>query len=295
MKRPGACLALLLVFGSALAAEPYPFKLESSGEQGGSVIRAYNQGAIPVSLRLALTLSENVTSDQRFPVYVVVPPGTNFRVARLYPVEAGKAWRYQTQSARSYGSYQAEHDPAALYRVPWMDGRTFVIGQAPGGNITTHLWPSSREAIDITMPEGTPIVAARGGVVFQAISEHNVGRLDKALWGKANLVRVLHDDGTIGNYLHLMHQGVAVQEGEAVRAGKLLGYAGSTGFSAGPHLHFAVTRVVREGEGFGEVSEPITFYVGNPRYLFTPRTGMVVTANYASPGQAPKMRELRAQ
>jgi hypothetical protein len=50
---------------------------------------------------------------------------------------------------------------------------------------------------------------------------------------------------------------------------------------------------VRDGDGFTEVSEPITFHVGNPSYLFQPRTGMIVTANYASAGQAPKMRESR--
>jgi len=257
------------------------------------VIRAHNQGAVPVSLRLTLTLSENIGSDVPFPVYVVVPPRTNFKVARIYPAETGKGWRYQTRSSRRYGSYEARHDPAAMYRVPWMDGRTFVIGQAPGGKITTHSSRSSREAIDITMPEGTPIVAARGGTVFYAVSEHREGAPDEALRSKANVVRVLHDDGTIGNYVHLMHQGVAVQVGEVVRAGKLLGYAGSTGFSAGPHLHFAITRVVREGEGFDEVSEPITFYVGNPPHLFAPRTGLVVSADYASPGRAPKMRETR--
>jgi len=296
MKRTAAAgFALVVACAGAAASEPYPFKFETSREQGGSVIRAYNNGAVPVSVRLVLTLSENVATDQRFPLYVVVPPRTNLSVARLYAAEPRKAWRYQTRSSNAYGSYQAQHDPAAMYRVPWMDGRTFVIGQAPGGKITTHDTPSSREAIDVTMPEGTPVVAARGGVVFQAISEHSEGRLDKALWQKANMVRVLHDDGTIGNYLHFMHDGVAVKTGEAVRAGKLLGYSGSTGYSAGPHLHFSITRVVREAEGFGEVSEPITFYVGTPPYLFAPRTGQVVTANYASAGKAPVMRDLRGQ
>lgn len=291
-----AGLGLLLACAGAAAQDQdtYPFKLETSREGGASVIRAQNQGAIPISLRLVLGVAENVAAEPRFPIYVVIPPRTNFTVARIAQADRSKAWRYQYQSRRWFGSYEARHDPAAMYRVPWMDGRTFVIGQAPGGKITTHLQLYSREAIDVTMPEGTPIVAARGGVVFTAISEHdNKGALEESMRNKANLVRVLHDDGTIGNYVHLMHGGVAVRPGDVVQAGKLLGYAGSTGFSAGPHLHFAITRVVRDADGFSEVSEPITFYVGSPPYLFTPRSGMVVTANYASPGQAPKSRETR--
>ena len=294
MKRILAGLALVLACAGAGAQDEYPFKLETSREGNASVIRAQNQGAIPVSLRLVLAVAENVATEPRFPIYMVIPARTNLTVARITQADRTKAWRYQYQSRRSFGSFEARPDPAAMYRVPWMDGRTYIIGQAPGGKITTHLQPYSKEAIDVTMPEGTPIVAARGGVVFSAISEHdNKGALHESMRNKANLVRVMHDDGTIGNYVHLMPAGVAVQAGEVVQAGKLLGYAGSTGFSAGPHLHFAITRVVRDGDGFTEVSEPITFHVGNPPYLFQPRTGMIVTANYASPGQAPKMRESR--
>ena len=294
MKRVLAGLALVIACAGAAAQDEYPFKLETSREGNASVIRAQNQGAIPVSLRLVLGVAENVASEPSFPIYMVIPARTNLTVARITQADRTKAWRYQYQSRRSFGSFEAQPDPAAMYRVPWMDGRTFIIGQAPGGRITTHVQPYSREAIDVNMPEGTPIVAARGGVVFSAISEHdNKGALHESMRNKANLVRVMHDDGTIGNYVHLMHAGVAVQAGEVVQAGKLLGYAGSTGFSAGPHLHFAITRVVRDADGFTEVSEPITFHVGNPPYLFQPRTGMIVSANYASPGQAPKMRESR--
>ena len=294
MKSAFAGLALVVACAGAAAQDEYPFKLETSREGNASVIRAQNQGAIPVSLRLVLAVAENVATEPRFPIYMVIPARTNLTVARITQADRTKAWRYQYQSRRSFGSFEARPDPAAMYRVPWMDGRTFIIGQAPGGKITTHLQPYSKEAIDVTMPEGTPIVAARGGVVFSAIAEHdNKGALHESMRNKANLVRVMHDDGTIGNYVHLMPAGVAVQAGDVVQAGKLLGYAGSTGFSAGPHLHFAITRVVRDADGFSEVSEPITFHVGNPPYLFQPRTGMIVTANYNSPGAAPPMRAAR--
>ena len=114
------------------------------------------------------------------------------------------------------------------------------------------------------MPEGTPILAARAGIVFMTVAENDAGGADEAYRSKANVVRILHADGTIGNYVHLMHAGVAVKNGERVEPGKLIGYAGNTGMSSGPHLHFAVTRVVREGDELAEVSEPFRFYVGKP-------------------------------
>ncbi|HBD20859.1 MAG TPA: hypothetical protein DC063_12765 [Arenimonas sp.] len=41
-------------------------------------------------------------------------------------------------------------------------------------------------------------------------------------------------------YAHLREGGVAVRTGDTVSLGQVLGYAGSTGYSSGPHLHFSV-------------------------------------------------------
>src|SRR5262245_39291205 len=196
----------------------------------------------------------NLKSTERLPIVMVVPAQTTLDLTRLTPAEPRESWGYKLRYRFRYGSYNAGHDLAARYRVPWMDGRTFVIGQAPGGKLVTHLTPSSREAVDIPMPVGTPILAARAGIVFMTVAEHDAGGTDEAFRSKANVVRVLHADGTIGNYVHLMHEGVAVKSGERVEAGKIIGYAGNTGQSSGPHLHFAVTRVVREGDELTEVS-----------------------------------------
>ena len=176
-----------------------------------------------------------------------------------------------------------------LYRLPYAEGRAFMISQAPGGMISTHTTDYSRHAVDFSMPEGTPVAAAREGIVIEAEWRNTTGARSGALLTKGNLVRVRHPDGSIGSYAHLMHAGVAVEVGEAVQAGRILGYSGSTGYSSGPHLHFAVTRMAmaRPGEALEEVSEPVTFYNGNPPVAFAPRAGLAVTANYASPADPP--------
>jgi murein DD-endopeptidase MepM/ murein hydrolase activator NlpD len=136
------------------------------------------------------------------------------------------------------------------------------------------------------MPEGTPVVAAREGVVIEAEGDYIDGGKDPSLAKKANAIRILHSDGTIGTYAHFRHKGIAVENGQHVRAGEIIGYAGSTGYSNGPHLHFAVTHLNYRDAALETLSEPITFYVGTPPVPFAASYGMQVTANY-SPSQRP--------
>lgn len=124
------------------------------------------------------------------------------------------------------------------YPLPWRGG-PFRLTQGAGGKYS-HFTPKGRYAMDIAMPEGTPIVAARGGIVVKTENQQS-GRGNNP---SGNYVRILHDDGTMGVYLHLMKGSVAVSEGTRVRAGSLLARSGNTGNSTGPHLHFVVQRNV---------------------------------------------------
>jgi murein DD-endopeptidase MepM/ murein hydrolase activator NlpD len=174
--------------------------------------------------------------------------------------------------------------PAALYRLPYPEGQAYTITQAPGGILTSHATKAGLHAVDFAMPEATPVLAARGGTVIAA-EWRNVARGRGADdWYRANMVRVRHADGTIATYAHLQHYGVAVEEGEFVAAGKMLGYSGSTGYASGPHLHFAVTRVEGSAGGAAEVSVPVMFWNGDPPAAFAPRVGLTLTARYARTG-----------
>ena len=285
--RIAAVVLLLAWLACAGAQEKYPIAIEAPREEGGATLWARNDGPAPVSIVVRLTAAQNVQTDAALPLVAVVPPRERLRLARITAADRKQGWRYGYSWTWRLGAYTARHDPNAAYRVPWMDGRTFRIGQAPGGRITTHTTAQSREAIDVTMPEGTPIVAARAGVVVRVSQGFSEGGTDESMRSKANVVSVLHDDGTLGEYVHFMNQGVAVRTGEVVEAGKLLGYAGSTGYSSGPHLHFAILRVVRTGDALDYVSVPFSFYVGRPPHVFAPISGMLVPAEYRSPGFAP--------
>ena len=81
---------------------------------------------------------------------------------------------------------------------------------------------------DIPAPEGTPILAAHSGTVIISGWNNSYGN------------QVLLDNGASlsTRYAHMTQ--TAVTAGEAVPAGQVIGYVGSTGDSTGNHLHFEV-------------------------------------------------------
>jgi murein DD-endopeptidase MepM/ murein hydrolase activator NlpD len=283
----GALLAS--VSSQAQQLESYPFSIESEKEGDGHRIVARNNGPAPVSIKVSIADSQYIAPDRPFPVFAVVPPGGGtLYLARIRPAIAGVGYTFRLQSNWLLGDFNATQSPDAVFRLPFQEGMTFVIGQAPGGTITTHTTPESQYAVDIGMPQGTPIVAARDGVVIYTEANQVYGGQSPDMMTKANEVRIQHIDGTIAEYAHFAHGGVFVYPGQRVTAGTQIGLAGSTGYSSGSHLHFAVLTVARSGNDLASVSLPFRFYAGNnPPTVFSPLSGMIAKAEYSFLIQAP--------
>jgi murein DD-endopeptidase MepM/ murein hydrolase activator NlpD len=64
---------------------------------------------------------------------------------------------------------------------------------------------------------------------------------------RTNFVIVLHDDGTLGEYMHLSPSGIEVKPGQRVERGTPIALSGNTGFSSTPHLHFGVMTAGDDG------------------------------------------------
>ena len=179
---------------------------------------------------------------------------------------------------------------AALYRLPWSEGLSFMFTQVSDGRITTHITKATLHAVDIAMPEGIAVLAARAGVVEAVEAHHGAGGSDGALTYEGNFVRVRHADGTAATYAHLKYQGVTVAAGERIDVAQLIGYSGRSGDVVEPHLHFVVTRVEENSAGWREeVSVPVKFYVGVPPVVFAPRAALIVTANYSHAAEVPRL------
>lgn len=125
------------------------------------------------------------------------------------------------------------------YQLP-LQQRSPRIDQGFGGSFS-HGDPQNRYAVDFAADIGTPVLAAREGTVMQVESDFEKASLNRERFGgRANFIRILHDDGTMALYAHLKSEGVLVRVGQRVRAGQKIGLSGNTGFTTGPHLHFVV-------------------------------------------------------
>ena len=114
------------------------------------------------------------------------------------------------------------------------------IEQGWGGGYSHHD-VQNRHAVDFAAAIGTPVIAARTGTVMEVEADFARAGLDAETFaGRANFVRIVHDDGTMALYAHLDVDGVRVRVGQRVRKGEAIGFSGNTGFTAGPHLHFTV-------------------------------------------------------
>jgi murein DD-endopeptidase MepM/ murein hydrolase activator NlpD len=146
-------------------------------------------------------------------------------VAAVLPFSAGGAAVVPYNPSPFYLPFPA----GTSYRV--IQGNTSVTGDHTGGE--AYAW-------DFSMPEGSLVLAPRDGTVLMTKSDSNAGGYNYYNGYFANYVVIDHGDGTQSLYLHLMYHGVLVQPGQHVVRGQPIAYSGDTGFSGGPHLHFAV-------------------------------------------------------
>ena len=185
----------------------------------------------------------------------VVPPRSELLLFDLSAIGAAGPPSVQYRHVYLPGDPDAVPDTGVSYRAPFSVGTSFPVTQTYPDS-ATHLTRDSMYAVDIAMPVGTDIVAARDGIVFDVSSTNFKGGPDAEQYADlANLIRILHDDGTFAVYAHLNWNSIRVNPGDRVQAGQYIADSGNTGFTSGPHLHFAVQRNL----GMRIESLPVTF------------------------------------
>ena len=212
-------------------------RLRLEHEEGASLAYADNTVAGPVEVLLKFTRSVNTRGEPALPARATVPANATVLLSRLMPAQVGTAEFGLSMDVVPGDPRAKPQDVDYLLPIPRADLR---IEQGFNGPFS-HGDVQNRFAIDFRAAQGTPVFAARGGTVMQVESDFDKAGLDLEKYGgRANYVRILHDDGTMGLYAHLRTEGVLVRPGQRVRAGQKIGLSGNTGFTSGPHLHFAV-------------------------------------------------------
>lgn len=232
---------------------------------------ATNDCLCVATLRVAITHSAvaGIADGTEYPVRL--EPQTQTTVVRVARSGSDKPELSYTVKV-GLGAPEAVHTPPGPYRVPFGVGSTFMISQAYPARYT-HTSPDSIQALDIALPDGTPVYAARDGIAINARHDSFRGAADPLMLDQANVIEVLHDDGTIAIYAHLHWDSIRVRIGDHVVRGQYLANSGNTGFSSGPHLHFAI---VRNG-GFENISIPVQF-AGSGGVAVTPVNQAPLTA-----------------
>jgi murein DD-endopeptidase MepM/ murein hydrolase activator NlpD len=221
---------------------------------GDSVVElARNRYAIPVVMRWTFTELDNLDPTGALGDTVVLPPAARpngagpavvlatFRIRDMH-----QPFHRELQMTARYGDPNARPQPYA-YRLPYRAGSTFSVLQGFHGAFSHR--GSNEYAVDFDCPVATPVLAARPGVVVAAnAAAQGAGTTPEFLeYRRTNFVLVLHDDGTLGEYMHLAPSGVRVRIGQRVERGDELALSGNTGFSSTPHLHFQVMTAAADG------------------------------------------------
>ena len=134
-------------------------------------------------------------------------------------------------TTNSSGTTSGNNSSGTTSSGTWLVPCSYTLLSSPFGNRDQPTAGAStyHQGVDLAGPEGTPIYASRTGVVTIATNSKSAGYY----------VTINHGDGYSSVYMHMTH--VVVSKGQAVSAGQLIGYMGSTGISTGPHLHFAIS------------------------------------------------------
>jgi murein DD-endopeptidase MepM/ murein hydrolase activator NlpD len=252
MKRfaPKALLSALLfalTLGSAAAQEDLVTVYGEDQPDGSVVLRATSNHVIPVYLSVDLPQLINMQTDVDLPFGIQLDPGASgAELFELEPTPGARRIGYAISYSYARGNpFTANHDDDYAYLMPFEHGTKRRLSQGFGGRFSHY--GENEYAVDFEMPIGTPIHAARDGIVAEVKEDSNRGGASASYSGDGNYILIAHTDGSFGNYVHLRQNGAVVDPGDRVTAGTLIGYSGNTGRSSGPHLHFDVRIPTEDG------------------------------------------------
>lgn len=208
-------------------------------EEGGYTFYADNRHFIPQFINLRFPTLKNMELVEGTDSGVVLQPGEeSILIATILPKKKNASYSFRSRLSYTNGDPLNVTPDDFSYLFPYAHGAKYKIDQGFGGKFTHQ--DENFYALDFSMDIGTPVHAAREGVVIEVKEDSNRGGRSASYGNDANYILIYHSDGTFASYVHLKQNGAEVEVGDRVKQGEFIGYSGNTGFSSGPHLHFSV-------------------------------------------------------
>ena len=225
--------------------------LKYSGNNGDIYI-FQNPSYLPIEIMATLDESNNVSAD--IAPIISLPPKSQKFGFKVCITNPSAPWSYKYSFISAIGFSTNMHTGDSKYFLPFKAGESYDVTQGETG--TFSHFGDFLYSVDFGLLEGTEFTAMRDGKVVFVKEDSNEGGPDRSFTDKANFIWVLHNDGSIGRYVHLKQNGALVNVGDKIKAKDVIGLSGNTGFTSGPHLHVQVVLP----KGFdGEEKIPIRF------------------------------------
>ena len=191
------------------------------------VLAARNRYAVPIMVSWSVGTLENLRPVGDTSGVLLVPPRA--ALARQWPARdphRARAARYDAsatagRSRSRRGSAIRTRLPIRYeYGLPFPRGKTFAVLQGFHGAFSHR--GSNEFAVDFDCPVATPVLATRPGIVVaaNATAQGSGTTPDYLEYKRTNFVLVIHDDGTLGEYMHLAPATVEVKPGQRVERGR---------------------------------------------------------------------------
>jgi murein DD-endopeptidase MepM/ murein hydrolase activator NlpD len=219
-----------------LYAQP-TVKVYSEQTESGYIIYGDNPEFCPVTIQLNLKLTNMLAEGSSEQVHLLPTQSYRQKLCTIRKDEPGKAFSYSLKYKSNFGDHKLNnYDSVAIYHLPYKSAQGYLLHQGYNGSFSHQ----NQYALDFTMAEGTPILAARAGIVVKVVDDNKKSCATGECVKYNNYILVYHSDGTFAEYTHIRKKGALVMPGDEVVQGQHIAYSGNVGWSTGPHLHFVV-------------------------------------------------------
>ena len=241
IKRLSLIVMLCFSFGYAqINVKTYFEKIDQ-----GTQLFADNYEPCPVSIRVKLKLENLASSEKEGQIFILPANTKRIKLNTLTIIKKDKKFKVGISTNYNYGNhFLNDYDSNFKYDLPYLKGETYKLSQGYNGKVSHQ----NKNQLDFSMPIGTSVIAAREGIVIKVIDVNTKHCGSQECEAFNNYIYIYHNDGSIGEYLHIKKKGAKVKEGDYVQQGQLIAESGNVGWSTGPHLHFSVFLQRLDGE-----------------------------------------------